>query len=99
METERDRLIKKIEQEKLTDTKLGELLDTLFQLSQGVWYEKVGLDGSVRVYKTVPDKAAGEYLVDRTLGRIPNKTELTGKDGKDFIPRADVEAALANIGK
>ena len=88
-------IIKKLEKDGVENAPV--FIEILRELANGVFYEKVGLDKRVRVYKREPDREAAQYLVDRALGRIPQRTELTGKDGKDLIPREEVERVLKNI--
>ena len=94
--TDREKLIKLIEEAKLSDKTLGDVLDTLYRLSQGIFYEKTGIDGSVRVYKELPDRQAGQYLADRILGKITDSMRIVDKNNNDLLSVVDLDIRIKN---
>lgn len=62
---------------------LPELIDLQMELARGVLVEDVNpITGDRVVYKTPPDRAAGQYLINRILGRPTERREITGQDGE-----------------
>lgn len=39
----------------------------------------------IDVYRTPPDRAANEYLIDRGMGKVPQRNEITGADGGGVV--------------
>ncbi len=61
---------------------LPEFIDTLADLARGVWEEKVdGRSGETKIYQRVPDRQALEFLIEHGLGKVPQRSELTGPEG------------------
>lgn len=70
--------------------RLPKFLRKLEELAEGVLVMKSNRKGEPAVYTQPPDRAALEYLVDRAMGRTPQRFELTGEDGgpMEVIPWA-----------
>jgi hypothetical protein len=49
--------------------KLPWLVDKLFELAEGVEVEEIDRKGNRRIYSTIPDRQAIEYLIDRIMGK------------------------------
>lgn len=60
---------------------LPELIDLHLELARGVWVEDTGRDGTPRIYKRAPDRDAGQYLINRILGKPTERAEVTGANG------------------
>ena len=54
---------------------IPELIDVKVEAAKGLYEYRKGPDGLVRVYKTKPDGKAGEYLVDRVMGKPKERLE------------------------
>lgn len=56
--------------------------DTIFEThllnALGVFYENVGTDGTVRIYKTKPNAMSLEWMMEHIWGRAPQKMILEG---------------------
>lgn len=59
---------------------LTKYLKKLHELAFGVTAIKETKDGPL-IYTVPPDRAALTYLIDRGLGKIPERHEITGPDG------------------
>ena len=66
---------------------LPKYLKKIHQLAMGIMAVKETKDGPMG-YSIPPNQSALEYLVDRGLGRIPQRHEITGQEGgpMEFIP-------------
>ena len=60
---------------------LPKYLKHLHALAVGIKTRRVTGDGKEVVYDVAPDRQALEYLLERGMGKIPQKMELTGEDG------------------
>ncbi len=58
--------------------KLPDLLEKQWELAMGV--QAVDKKSGI-VYTTIPDRAAGQYLIDRVMGKPTERQELSGPDG------------------
>ena len=67
--------------------KLPMYLERLEELAKGVVVME-DRGGEQRVYVTPPDRASLEYLIDRVMGKPPQRYEVTGDEGGPlrFIP-------------
>jgi hypothetical protein len=62
--------------------KLPDLLEKQWELAMGVEVKEVDKkSGKERIYTTIPDRAAGQYLLDRVMGKPTERQELSGPDG------------------
>lgn len=71
---------------------LPKYLKHLHMLALGkLWAVKNTKEGP-QVYAIPPDRAALEYLIERGLGKVPQRHEITGQDGGaiEIIPWAPV---------
>ena len=66
--------------EMFTARHLPKYLNTLEALAFGVQVAEV-IKGESVVYLTPPDRAALQYLVERGMGKVASKIELTGEEG------------------
>jgi hypothetical protein len=64
--------------------RLPQLIDNLMRLAEGVWTEKevVGQNGAVIVYRTIPDRQANQYLIDRLMGKPTESIHHSGDHGE-----------------
>ena len=72
--------------EKRIQEQLSHLLDTMFDIAYGVYYEKAQLDADsgevvLRIYKSPPDYKALAFLLENVMGKVPQRVEMTGADG------------------
>lgn len=67
--------------EKRIADRLPELIDWQFELAAGVWVEETTKDGERKVYKRPPDREAGQYLINRIMGKPIERQEIGGVDG------------------
>lgn len=67
--------------EKRIADRLPELVDLQFELAQGVWVEEISALGVRKVYKRIPDRDAGQYLINRILGKPIERQEIGGVEG------------------
>lgn len=58
-----------------------ELVEALYGLAVGVWYLDDNLKGAERIYKTLPNYKALEYLLNHGIGKPSDRTEITGANG------------------
>src|SRR5690242_16181953 len=66
---------------------MDELLEAQLELARGLLVQDLtqqDTEGNPRVYRTIPDAKAGQYLIDRLAGKPTQKQEIAGKDGKDL---------------
>lgn len=80
-------------------SRLPLLLERLMDLANGVQLVEYKLtdDGpSERIYRSAPDKDALKYLTERVMGKIPQRVELTGKEGGPVkvVPWMPEQAAI-----
>jgi len=59
---------------------LPKYLKKLHELAMGITAVKDTKAGP-KIYMEPPDRQALQYLIDRGLGKIPDRVELTGEDG------------------
>lgn len=71
--------------EKQIKDRLPDIIDALMDLALGTKAFKVLEGGGVVAYTTLPDRAAGQYLADRIMGKPVQKEELSGPDGADLV--------------
>ena len=84
--------------EKLIADRLPELVDLQFELAQGVWVEETTAMGLRKVYKRAPDRDAGQYLMNRILGKPIERQEIGGVDGGLIeVSFVDYRAGLASL--
>lgn len=67
--------------EKRIADRLPELIDLQFELAQGVFVEETTVTGQRKVYKRPPDRDAGQYLINRIMGKPVERQEIGGVDG------------------
>ena len=61
---------------------LPAIVEAQIILALGVVVEETDKEtGATTVYKKAPDRAAGQYLIDRIMGKPTERQELTGPDG------------------
>lgn len=66
--------------------KLDELLDGMLALALGHYYQQSKFDkdtGQVvtNIYMREPDYKALAFLIENVIGKVPQRVEMTGKDG------------------
>ena len=72
----------------LVEAKIGThalaLVDRLVELSGGVQVQETDRRGETKIYTSPPDRDAARYLLDRFMGRIPDRAEMLPKtEGED----------------
>ncbi len=82
--------------------KLPKYLKKLEELANGIVVMKPNKRGVPVVYSVPPDRQALEYLVDRGMGKPPQRFEFTGEGGpKEPIPWAPapdvIEAEVRDV--
>ena len=72
--------------EKKIRDRLPDIVDAQIKLALGVKAVRENEDGSEEIYTTIPDRQAGQYLMNRIMGTPvqKNETELNGADGEPF---------------
>jgi hypothetical protein len=60
--------------------RLDELLDNLFVLAAGYWFEEITPTGKRNIYREHPDRASNEYLLNRIMGKPGESITLTTDD-------------------
>ena len=84
--------------EKQIADRLPSLIENMLTLADGFWQEDTDKDGRRIVYKTAPDRAANQYLIDRIMGKPTERKEVTGAEGGLIRVEAfDYAAAIAPI--
>ena len=73
--------------EKQIRDRLPSLIENMFKLAEGVWYEDTGPTGVKVVYKERPNYKANEYLINRIAGKPTERQEVSGPEGSP-IPLA-----------
>ena len=93
------------EVEAFVQERMPELLSRMWDLAMGVMVLEEKLDeatGDVvpRVYRLAPDRQALAFLIENGIGRVPNRVEMTGKDGGalKIIPWMPETQALLGAG-
>lgn len=86
--------------EKRIVDRLPELIDAQFDLALGVTVQDVDREtGGTIVYTRPPDSKAGQYLIDRIMGKPTQHQEVTGEDGGPIqindLARTQAEQELA----
>lgn len=83
--------------EKRIADRLPELIDTLFELSEGITVREFDAKGEAKIYDRPPDFRAAAYLVDRVLGKPTQAVdaEVSGSGGGAI--RIKVEYADAGL--
>jgi hypothetical protein len=76
--------------------RLPGLIDSLFELSEGVLVQSETADGNVRIYRTAPDRQSITYLIDRVMGKPTERHEHSGKDGQPLFPSTMQERLLSD---
>jgi hypothetical protein len=81
--------------EKRIADRLPELVDSMFELAEGVTVRETDADGSPRTYTRPPDFRAASYLIDRILGKpvVAVEAEVSGPDGGPIAITA-IEAVI-----
>lgn len=81
--------------EKKIADKLPQLVDVLMKQALGQILVQEELEDGPEIHAVAPDRKAGEYLVNRILGRPTEHHELTGADGGpiEFDDLSDTERA------
>ncbi len=75
---------------------LPKYMKKLHELAMGIVVQRIG-KGGPQIYAISPDRAALTYLIDRGLGKTPDRQEITGKDGDalqmviPWAPAAQIE--------
>lgn len=68
--------------EKRIVDKLPQLVDRMLDLANGIMVEDTNdLTGETKVYLRAPDRQAGEYLINRIMGRPTERHEVDGDIG------------------
>jgi len=75
--------------------KLPKYIKKLEELAMGIMMVKTDREGNENVYAVGPDRAALEYLVDRGMGRAPQRFEIQAGDGGNQLPPAWAPDELA----
>jgi hypothetical protein len=75
--------------ENLVADHLPKCVHNLIALADGVWVEEIGPEGDRTVYKTPPDRASNQYLIDRMMGKPTEALEVSGADGEPLYALAD----------
>lgn len=76
---------------------LPRYMKKLHELAMGIVVQRVS-KGGPQIYAIGPDRAALEYLLNRGLGKTPDRHEITGADGGaietviPWAPAAQIEA-------
>jgi hypothetical protein len=65
-------------------TKLSRAVDLMMELAEGVQVQEIDKEGVPHVYTRSPDRDALKYILDRCLGRIPERA--------DMLPKSQVES-------
>lgn len=60
-----------------------ELIQIMFELARGIWYEKKVKNGSIKIYRMPPDKDMVQYLSDQFWGKAKPRTKAAGEDKKN----------------
>ena len=71
---------------------LPKYMKKLHELAMGIVVQRAS-KGGPQIYAISPDRAALEYLINRGLGKTPDRHEITGADGESVqmvIPWAPV---------
>ena len=74
--------------------KLPKYLKKLEELAMGILIMKTDREGNEAVYAQAPDRAALEYLIDRGMGRAPQRFEIDANTGPPMLPQAWVPDEL-----
>ena len=78
---------------------LPKYLKKMHELALGGFYvQKTDQKGNLKVYTALPDRAAIEYLIERGLGKIPQRHEITGEGGGPLEVLPWAPASLLNQG-
>ncbi len=67
--------------EMFTARHLPKYLRRLEELAHGIEVEEARADGETVVYAVGPDRQALQYLIERGMGKVPQRVELTGDEG------------------
>lgn len=72
---------------------LPKYIKLLEGLARGVLMVETDKKGDEEIYRTIPDRQALQYLMDRGMGKAVSKMEITGEDGAPivvtpYVPRA-----------
>lgn len=71
--------------EKKIRDRLPEIVDAMIELALGVVVDELNPVTNQRmVYQKPPDRGAGQYLMDRIMGKPTERHEHTGEDGGDI---------------
>lgn len=70
--------------------RLPELIELQMELARGVLVEMQTEDGS-KVFKTPPDRAAGQYLINRIMGKPTERKEVAHEFPKPLEEMSDDE--------
>lgn len=60
--------------------RLPDLIQNLLELSNGIWIEETDSHGKRKVYSRPPDRESNVYLINRIMGKVPDK----GPDSDDL---------------
>lgn len=63
--------------------RLPEIVESMITLALGVTVQETQ-DNTTVVYQKPPDRAAGQYLMDRLMGKPTERQEVSGPDGGDI---------------
>lgn len=76
------------------------LIDRMMELALGVLVLDVKANpktGEIeqKIFRVPPDRQALQYLIENVIGKVPQRVELTGKDGGavEIVPWAPMQAA------
>lgn len=84
--------------EMFTARHLPRYLKRLEELAHGIEMAEVRGDGETVVYAVSPDRQALQYLIERGMGKVPQRVELTGDEGgpMEILPWA-AAGALTDV--
>ncbi|MDE1850048.1 MAG: hypothetical protein KGI00_04950 [Candidatus Micrarchaeota archaeon] len=81
---------------------LPDLLDRMIDLALGALAVGIVIDEETgeptpRVYRTLPDQRALSFLIEHSIGKVPQRVELTGSEGKpmEIIPWMPMAVAVS----
>lgn len=76
------------------------LIDRMLELALGVCIQDTKVNpktGAIeqKVFRVPPDRQALQYLMENVIGKVPQRVELTGKDGGavEVVPWMPMQAA------
>lgn len=85
-------------EKRITDH-LPELVDLQFELARGITIQETDpKTGALKIYTRAPDRDAGQYLINRIMGKPTERQEIGGIDGGLIeVSFVDYRAGLAGL--